>query len=131
MTTLLTVLIGLAMVSPVLFFVVAISELVQGNPPVHPIAFVVFAVVITLYVLMLVLVRRVRQGNRTAWIILLVLLGIETVFLLIGGAYELVANGSPLALAVAAVPALMFILLIAPRSSRAYFNRHRAAPAGH
>lgn len=120
-TTLLTVLIGLSLIGPVILLVGNGYRLVTGGG--YSVALLAGAAGVTVNGLLLMLVNRVRQGRRWAWITLLVILALYVAVFAAVGIYDLTDTGSFTLLIVAAIPALMILLLVGPRRSRAYFRR--------
>ena len=120
-TTLLTVLIGLSLIAPVFLLGSGLYQLVTGGE-VSTSILLAAAGGMTVNVLLLVLVNRVRKGRRWAWITLLVILTVYAILFIAAGLYDLTQTGSAVVLLVGAVPVVMILLLAGPRSSRAYFR---------
>jgi peptidoglycan/LPS O-acetylase OafA/YrhL len=123
-TTLLMVLIGLTMIGPILYLLGAAYAMVTRGEVLW-IGLAAGAIGLAINLLLLLLVKRVRQGRQWAWITLLVILSLYAALFALAGLYDLTANGSYGLLLAAAVPALMIVLLTAPRRTRQYFRRNR------
>jgi hypothetical protein len=121
-TTLLTVLIGLSLIAPVFLLAGGLYELVTGA---EGSAWILLAAAggVTVNLLLLVLVNRVRHGRRWAWITMMVILTVYAILFIAVGLYDLAQTDSAVLLLVGAVPVVMILLPAGPRSSRAYFRR--------
>lgn len=124
-TTLLTVVIAFNLISP-LFLLLSAGYRLLAAREFHPWPVLAGLFGLAVSLLLLLLVKRVRDGRRWAWIALLVILALYAVGFAAAGIYDLRRGGSFLLLFIAAIWVLMILLLTAPPSSRQYFRRHRA-----
>jgi NADH:ubiquinone oxidoreductase subunit 2 (subunit N) len=122
-TTILYILVGLAVVRPIAFLAVAAVSLARGNAfdrELIPVAGIsVGAVLLGWFYLLLI--RKTRKGRRWAWLTLLMMLGLVAFvgFLVMTG----VSNGAAIGMAMMAVALILMGLLALPRRAREYYRR--------
>jgi hypothetical protein len=124
-TNILYVLIGLGLVSPIVFLAVTGASLVRGGAfdgELVPVS-VMAAGAVLLGVFYLLLIRKTRKGRRWAWMSLLMMLGLVAFV----GALVMtsVSNGASIGFVIAAVPLILMGMLAGPRRAREYYRRPR------
>jgi len=122
-TTILYILVGLGLVSPIAFLAVTAASMARGNPfnPELTLAVALAAASVVVGWFCLTLIKKTRKGRRWAWLTLIMVLA------LIGFVGALVmtsiSDGAAIGMVMTAVPLILIGMLAGPRHARAYYRR--------
>lgn len=123
-TTILYVLVFLAMLSPLAFLGMTAFSIARGQAFDRELTLVAAMSIASVMLgwFYLVLIRKTRRGRRWAWLTLVMMLGLVAFvgFLVMTA----VSNGAAIGMAMLVVPLILMGLLALPRRAREYYRHH-------